>query len=247
MVIDLHLPDAHGVSGIEFLRRAAPELPIVAMTGNTAAWGSPVHFDNPLALRRADPHISRHTDGSYYFTATVPTYDSVVLRRSTTLQGLGTAEEHVVWRRRDSGEMSKHIWAPELHHVGGRWYVYFAAGSAEDIASMIGTSRETVSRVLSEFQRRGFVELHQSGVAGHVGEHDRRESTADLARDRLGHRGRRHGGLDLLVCTMRMERPFRDPFVPRSAPPSSLASCGPYLQVRSASALESTTQFDTYR
>lgn len=29
----------------------------------------------------------------------------------------------------------------------------------QDIASMIGTSRETVSRVLSEFQRRGFVEM----------------------------------------------------------------------------------------
>ncbi|MEE2901879.1 MAG: Crp/Fnr family transcriptional regulator [Myxococcota bacterium] len=29
----------------------------------------------------------------------------------------------------------------------------------QDIASMIGTSRETVSRVLSEFQRRGFVEI----------------------------------------------------------------------------------------
>lgn len=29
----------------------------------------------------------------------------------------------------------------------------------QDIASMIGTSRETVSRVLSEFQKRGFVEM----------------------------------------------------------------------------------------
>jgi CRP-like cAMP-binding protein len=29
----------------------------------------------------------------------------------------------------------------------------------QEIASMIGTSRETVSRVLSEFQRRGFVEM----------------------------------------------------------------------------------------
>jgi len=29
----------------------------------------------------------------------------------------------------------------------------------QDIASMIGTSRETVSRVLSDFQRRGFVEM----------------------------------------------------------------------------------------
>lgn len=106
------------------------------MTTNTAAWGSPVRFHNPLALKRADPHISRHTDGTYYFTATIPTYDCVVLRRSTTLRGLGTAEEHVLWRRHDSGEMSRHVWAPELHHVDGRWYIYFAAGSAEDVQSV---------------------------------------------------------------------------------------------------------------
>ncbi len=29
--------------------------------------------------------------------------------------------------------MSHHIWAPEIHHIDGMWYVYFAAGRAEDI------------------------------------------------------------------------------------------------------------------
>ncbi|HCF62600.1 MAG TPA: hypothetical protein DFS52_32005, partial [Myxococcales bacterium] len=29
----------------------------------------------------------------------------------------------------------------------------------QEIASMVGTSRETVSRALSEFQRRGFLEM----------------------------------------------------------------------------------------
>ncbi|RRO20014.1 alpha-N-arabinofuranosidase [Saccharopolyspora rhizosphaerae] len=106
------------------------------MTHTTTARAAPARFRNPLALRRADPHVHRHTDGTYFFTATVPTYDRVVLRRSTTLQGLGDAEEHVLWRRHDSGEMSKHVWAPELHHVDGRWYVYFAAGSAEDIQTI---------------------------------------------------------------------------------------------------------------
>ncbi|WP_246109973.1 glycoside hydrolase family 43 protein [Saccharopolyspora dendranthemae] len=108
----------------------------LAMTSKAAASGAPARFHNPLARRRADPHVCRHTDGAYYFTATVPTYDEVVLRRSETLPGLSTAEEHVLWRRHDSGEMSKHIWAPELHHVDGRWYVYFAAGSSDDVQSI---------------------------------------------------------------------------------------------------------------
>ena len=29
--------------------------------------------------------------------------------------------------------MSYHIWAPEIHHIDGRWYLYFAAGRAEKI------------------------------------------------------------------------------------------------------------------
>ena len=29
--------------------------------------------------------------------------------------------------------MSAHIWAPELHRIGDAWYLYFAAGAAEDV------------------------------------------------------------------------------------------------------------------
>lgn len=57
-------------------------------------------YRNPLAGQRADPHITRHTDGRYYFTATVPAYDRIVLRSSHTLNGLATAEESVIWSRR---------------------------------------------------------------------------------------------------------------------------------------------------
>jgi GH43 family beta-xylosidase len=29
--------------------------------------------------------------------------------------------------------MGGHIWAPELHHFGGRWHMYFAAGDSDDL------------------------------------------------------------------------------------------------------------------
>ena len=99
----------------------------------TPSAAPPAPFANPLAQQRADPHIFRHTDGFYYFTASVPEYDRIVLRRATTLQGLASAPETVIWRRHTSGEMSWHIWAPEIHRINGAWYIYFAAGRAEDI------------------------------------------------------------------------------------------------------------------
>ncbi|MCL7680414.1 family 43 glycosylhydrolase, partial [Klebsiella pneumoniae] len=33
----------------------------------------------------------------------------------------------VVWRKPESGPMSELIWAPELHHINNKWYIYFAA------------------------------------------------------------------------------------------------------------------------
>jgi GH43 family beta-xylosidase len=86
---------------------------------------------NPFILERADPQITRHTDGRYYFTATVPAYDRIVLRGSDTLAGLREAAEVTIWVRHPEGAMGSHIWAPELHWIDGAWYVYFAAGEAE--------------------------------------------------------------------------------------------------------------------
>lgn len=56
-----------------------------------------------------------------------------MVRGATTLDGLAQARERTVWRRPASGRMGGHIWAPELHRIDGRWYVYFAAGDADDV------------------------------------------------------------------------------------------------------------------
>ena len=45
-------------------------------------------YNKPLVLQRADPYVYRHTDGYYYFTASVPEYDCIELRRAKTLNEL---------------------------------------------------------------------------------------------------------------------------------------------------------------
>ncbi|MGW0870573.1 family 43 glycosylhydrolase [Streptomyces sp. NPDC002740] len=116
---------------------------LVALAAVLAGLGAParaavpdspaVTYTNPIAEQRADPHIYKHTDGYYYFTATVPAYDRIVLRRATTIQGLSTAQEVTIWTKHSSGVMGAHIWAPEIHFIDGKWYVYFAAGSTSDV------------------------------------------------------------------------------------------------------------------
>lgn len=90
-------------------------------------------YNKPWIGQRADPFVMKAADGSYYFTASVPEYDRIILRKSSTVAGLADAQEKVVWTKHNSGLMSKHVWAPELHYLDGGWYIYFAAGEEEDI------------------------------------------------------------------------------------------------------------------
>ena len=91
---------------------------------------------------RADPYITLGADGYYYFTASYPMYgardkdgyDRIILRRSKTIEGLKTAEEKVLWDESESKTAHRFIWAPEMHYIGGKWYVYYAAsGSANNV------------------------------------------------------------------------------------------------------------------
>lgn len=92
----------------------------------------PLTTRDPLVEQRADPFITPPVDSMYYLTGSVPEYDRVVIRGASTIDGLAAARERTIWRRPAAGPMGGYIWAPELHRVGDRWYVYFAAGDADD-------------------------------------------------------------------------------------------------------------------
>lgn len=86
----------------------------------------------PWIAQRADPYVCHHKDGNFYFTGSVPEYDRIVLRKANRLKDLDRAEEVTIWRKHESGPMGEHIWAPELHFIGQKWYMYFAAGNKEN-------------------------------------------------------------------------------------------------------------------
>ncbi len=102
-------------------------------TMSNTVFSQSIQFDNPIAAFRADPWVYKTDDGVYYLIATVPEYDKIVIRKATSINGLKTAEEKSVWFKHETGVMGHHIWAPELHKIDGKWYIYFAAGEAENI------------------------------------------------------------------------------------------------------------------
>ena len=96
-------------------------------------------YPNPFISERADPYVVKH-DGKYYFTASYPAfgsvekgYDRIILRESDTLLGLASAEEKTIWKAHTDGVMARHIWAPEVHYILGKWYCFFAAGEKDEI------------------------------------------------------------------------------------------------------------------
>ena len=92
-----------------------PLLVITAFTESILA----LHQPTTSSVSKKDVYkrqVYRHSDGSYYFTASVPEYDRIVLRRSNTLNGLRESDEVTIWKKhdkmciRDSGYITCSLW-----------------------------------------------------------------------------------------------------------------------------------------
>lgn len=83
-------------------------------------------FTNPIVRSQsaADPWLI-YRNGFYYFTFTAG--KSIEIWKSPTITGLNEAKKVTVWKAPDVGVNSDDVWAPELHFVGGKWYIYFTA------------------------------------------------------------------------------------------------------------------------
>lgn len=90
----------------------------------------PGKFTNPLFPSGADPWIIRN-DGSYYYA-----YSSgggLALRKGRNLDDLKNSVGKTVWIPPAGTAWSKELWAPELHYLAGKWYIYFAADNGNNI------------------------------------------------------------------------------------------------------------------
>jgi len=89
---------------------------------STAATGT---FYNPIrAAQSPDPWVFQK-DGYYYFMVT--TGDGVWIHKSPKLETVGNAPRTKVWSTPE-GDIKGAVWAPELHYINGKWYIY-ACGS----------------------------------------------------------------------------------------------------------------------
>ena len=86
-------------------------------------------FTNPLLSSGADPWCI-YKDGYYYYTHTTAT--NITLWKTKCLGELATAQKKIIFKPPVSGPCSKNLWAPEIHFLEDKWYIYFAADTGDN-------------------------------------------------------------------------------------------------------------------
>jgi GH43 family beta-xylosidase len=86
------------------------------------------YFTNPVG-KGADPWVVKD-NGFYYVCQVAETKrgEGISIRKSSFLTKLG--KRQVVWTAPKNAWNSTSVWAPELHHIGNRWYIYYTAGKS---------------------------------------------------------------------------------------------------------------------
>jgi len=90
-------------------------------------------FYNPIrAAQSPDPWVLQK-DGFYYYMVT--TGDGVWIHKSPKLETVGNAAQTKVWSS-PGGDIKGAVWAPELHYLNGKWYIY-ACGSLSNTSDQM--------------------------------------------------------------------------------------------------------------
>ncbi|MBT1696100.1 glycoside hydrolase family 43 protein [Fulvivirgaceae bacterium PWU4] len=129
-------------------------------------------FTNPLLPSGADPWAIYH-NGYYYYTHTLGT--RIALWKTKDLSALKDVAPKTIWTPPAAGPNSAAIWAPELHLLDNKWYIYYTAtdkankGDANRYVFVLeNTSADPLEGTWVD---KGKVNTGYSGLDGSVFEH----------------------------------------------------------------------------
>lgn len=158
-------------------------LTLLAIGGGAAATSSPVPasasapdkrevsreasvFTNPLLRPPAqDPQIAYHA-GNYYYCES--SSGGVFLRVASELAGLADAPAKRVWTPPAQGPMSKNIWAPELHLLDGKAYIYVAADDGDNATHRMGVLVAETDDVAGPYRLEAVLDTEGWAIDGTV-------------------------------------------------------------------------------
>ncbi|GLX67587.1 family 43 glycosylhydrolase [Paenibacillus glycanilyticus] len=135
--------------------------------GSSAA--STLNYSNPINTTGADPYVMLHSDGYYYFTHTLGNRLDIWKSRSLTAMDLG--ERKTVW---EAPSGLKDIWAPEIHNIGGKWYIYYTAntGCGDECRGIYVLENDSADPLQGDWTDKGKLNTQYPGLDGTVFDHN---------------------------------------------------------------------------
>lgn len=124
-------------------------------------------FTKPLLPSGPDPWVTR--EGEYYFYMHT-LGDRLAIWKTRDITDLRHAEHKTIWMPPASGPNAQSIWAPELHRIDGKWYVYYTAAASghDDDAHRAVFVLENASEdpLDGEWLDRGRINTRYPGIDG---------------------------------------------------------------------------------
>lgn len=113
-------------------------------------------FVNPVMPSGADPWVIEK-DGYYYYLSTMG--NKIEVRKALRMSSLKYAYKKNVWTSPSGTAFSENIWAPELHFINDKWYIYFAADDGSDANHrMYVIENDSEDPLAGEWKLRGKLE-----------------------------------------------------------------------------------------
>lgn len=178
----MNLSRNHGIvakGSRAWIRAALPAFLIAVLAApvhgqaSDAANAPEATFTNPVLPSGPDPWVISHR-GVYYYTHTLG--NRIALWRTRDIADLADAEQRVVWTPPKTGANAHSIWAPELHRIGGKWYIYYSAtasGFTDDSHRAVFVLENAAEDPFAgEWVDRGRINTERAGIDGTVFERD---------------------------------------------------------------------------
>jgi GH43 family beta-xylosidase len=151
-------------------------LPILALTlfagGSQQAGAQPSEekrstFTNPLLPSGPDPWVTREGD-TYYYMHTLG--DRLAIWKTTDISRLASVAPKTIWTPPAEGPNAQSIWAPELHRIDGKWYVYYSAAASghddDDHRGVFVLENSSADPTEGSWIDRGRVNTARPGIDG---------------------------------------------------------------------------------
>lgn len=164
-------PRPHRKPGAYFLSVAVLSTGIAAASspGPSDAPPGPT-FTNPILHPPAqDPQLSLHA-GRFYYCESSP--EGIFVRIADDFIDLAAAKPIRIWMPPARGGASKNIWAPELHWLDGKCYIYFAADDGHNANHRMWVLEGVSSNPLDGFRLAGSLDTQGWAIDGTILELD---------------------------------------------------------------------------